>query len=83
MFDTILKFLNDLLEIVKYIVKEKRVDLMILLTVFIIALLVGIIISFILLIALIVIIKQFLIKFSLASINFILNVLMNSKGGAK
>lgn len=80
MFDTILKFLNDLLEIIKYIIKEKRVDLMILLIVFIIALVVGIIISIVLLIALILLIKQFLVKFSLTSINVLLNAF---KGGVK
>jgi len=80
MFNAILKFLNDLLEIIKYIVKEKRVDLMILLLVFTIALIIGIIISIVLIIALILVIKQFLIKFSLTSLNFVLNVI---RGGVK
>ena len=80
MFNAILKFLNDLLEIIKYIVKEKRVDLMILLIVFILSFFLGLIISIALIIALILVIKQFLIKFSLTSLNFVLNVI---RGGVK
>ena len=81
MFNAILNFLNELLNIIKFIVENKRVDLMILLIVFTTSLIIGIIISIILIIALILIIKQFLVKFSLASINFITNVLF--KGGVK
>jgi hypothetical protein len=84
MFNAILEFLNKLLEIIKFIVENKRIDLMILLIVFIIAFFIGLIISIILIIALILIIKQFLVKFSLASINFISNVLISLfKGGTK
>ncbi|MFZ8845817.1 MAG: hypothetical protein ACO2O6_01280 [Candidatus Hydrothermia bacterium] len=84
MFNAILNFLNELLNIIKFIVENKRVDLMILLIVFTIALTIGIIISIVLIIALILVIKQFLIKFSLASINFISNILINLfRGGVK
>jgi hypothetical protein len=84
MFNAILEFLNNLLEIIKYIVKEKRVDLMILLIVFTIAFFIGLIISIVLIIALILLIKEFLVKFSISSINFISNVLINVfKGGVK
>ena len=84
MFNAILNFLNKLLDITKFIVENKRIDLMILLIVFTIALTIGIIISIVLLITLILIIKQFLVKFSLASINFITNVLINLfRGGVK
>jgi hypothetical protein len=82
MFNAILNFLNKLLDITKFIIENKRPDLMILLIVFTIALTIGIVISIVLIIALILIIKQFLIKFSLASINFITS-LLNFKGGVK
>jgi len=84
MFNAFLNFLNELLNIIKFIVENKRVDLMILLIVFIIAFFIGLVISIILLITLILIIKQFLVKFSLASINFITNILINLfRGGVK
>ena len=84
MFNAILNFLNELLNIIKFIVENKRVDLMILLIVFTTSLIIGIIISIVLIIALILVIKQFLIKFSLASINFISNILINLfRGGVK